>query len=71
MAILGWAVLCSIMLYLSIVSAIVLVNCAGKWNIGGVPNSLTTRASAWAFACLIVMGWLEVYSMAPFEITVK
>ena len=71
MAVFGWAVLCAIMMYLSITCVLVLFNYGGEQTIGGAPNSLTARLVAWLFAVVVTLGWYEVFSMAPFEIVVK
>lgn len=71
MAIIGWAALCGIMMYLSIMCMLVFVNCAGDWNIGGVPNSFLTRTLAWAFVFVVGGGWYEVFELAPFTITLN
>jgi len=48
------AVLC----YATLGSFLVMVNCCGEYNIGGVPNSTKKKILAWIPALLTGTGWV-------------
>jgi len=71
MAILGFIFCCLIMIWLSVVCFFALWNNTGKYNIGGVPNSLTTKVGSYVFLVIVVLLWWVLFKYSPFIVTVK
>lgn len=71
MAIIGFIACVIVMLAVTAFGYLVLLNCAGEWNLGGAANSKLTRASAIAFFVVIGVMWNVLFDYAPFTISLK
>ena len=71
MALFGWMVCMVTMLWVTAASALVSFNMLGKYNIGGVPNTLKDKVIAIIFDVAVALAWYGVYLSAPFTLTAK
>ncbi len=71
MAVFGWIVYVVIMLYFTAASALISFNTLGKYNIGGVPNTVGDKLLNLAFNAAVLGGWYGVFLSAPFTLDVK
>lgn len=71
MAIIGFVALLAFMLYLTVFTGLVLLNCSGPFNIGGASNSWLVRSASWIMLFGVTCLWYELFLNAPFIITLK
>ena len=71
MAIFGWICLMVISLWPTFFMVVVSWDGLGTYNIGGVPNPLSTKLLIVVGWILLVGWWYFVVSLAPFTIMVK
>lgn len=69
MAIIGWICMLTLIGYTTLLYIVVALNGLGKYNIGGVPNSLMTKLIIIMAGIGIIMGWIAVIELAPFTVT--
>ncbi len=67
--IIGFIVLFIIMAKLSVAGFLCCVNNLGQYNIGGVPNSKTTKFWTIVFLIVIAVLWYQLFKHAPFHIS--
>lgn len=71
MAIIGWICMLTLIGYTTLLYIVVALNGLGKYNIGGVPNSLMTKLIIIMAGIGIIMGWIAVIELAPFTVTIS
>ena len=71
MAVIGW-LFCFLMLGgTSLAWGLSAVFGLSKYNIGGVPNSITTKATIILVGFVIGFSWYALLASAPFEVILK
>lgn len=70
MAIIGFAALCLVMLWLSLFWLIMAWNGLGQYNIGGVPNSTLQKIGILLVGAGVTYLWSLLFASAPFTVTV-
>jgi hypothetical protein len=50
------------------VSFLYAMDAGGRWNIGGVPNSIWRRLSVYVVFTLVLAFWYSVYLAMPFSL---
>lgn len=71
MAFIGWVVCVIIMMYTSVATFVVLLNCTGTYNIGGAVNKPATKFKAWLFTAVVACGWYLLVINFPFTFGLK
>lgn len=71
MAVIGFIFMCIVGLYLSFFTIMCMWNSWGKYNIGGVPNSLMTKLSVFIPLGLTFAVWYYTFTNSPFSIIVN
>lgn len=71
MAIIGFVALVFVMLYATAAYLLLASNTLGKYNIGGVPNSLLAKIGTSILGAILYGSWVLVFEHAPFTITLK
>ena len=64
----GWGVLTFLVAKISIGAFLVALNNLGEYNIGGVPNSTSTKLKTWVLIALVIVGWYFVFTNIPFNV---
>jgi hypothetical protein len=67
----GFAVMMLVMLYVSVVYAVVALNTLGKYNIGGVPNTLRAKIGILVVGGVVGMLWWKLIHNLPFTIHIS
>ena len=71
MAVFGWFVCVAIMLFLTVIAALVSGNTLGRFNIGGAPNKAADKMLTLIFISLVGFGWYLLWVVSPFALVVK
>ena len=69
--VLGWFIGLVICCYLTVVCWLMAVNNLGTYNIGGVPNSFSTKFFTLAFYCFVGFLWYSLFKYGPFSIDIN
>ena len=68
--ILGWIFCLVVCCYLTLVGWLAAVNNLGQYNIGGVPNTFTTKFFTLVYYAFVVGCWYALFHYAPFSISI-
>lgn len=71
MAIIGFVALVFVLMYATAAYTLVAINNLGKYNIGGVPNSLLAKIGTLILGAILYGSWVLLLEHAPFTITMK
>ena len=71
MAVIGFLCVCAFLLYLTIVYVLLFLDTMGKYNIGGVPNTLTSKVITAIAGAVLWWLWTEALLYSPFEVIIK
>ena len=69
LAIIGWLTMVIVLLNISAGVSVLLFNNMGRYNIGGVPNSVATKVLTFIAAMIVAALWIFLFKVAPFSIS--
>lgn len=69
--IIGFFALMALLCFITLASALTALNCLGKYNIGGVPNSIPTKIATLFLLVVIAFAWYILFKNAPFTLMVN
>ena len=70
MVIFGWLVLLLISLYVSLAYLMLCSQTLGKYNIGGVPTTVSEKLGTLALGIALMWWWSKVFAWSPFVLAV-
>ncbi len=68
--VIGWLALAFVLGSATLAWLLTAFNGLGTWNIGGVPNTASTRVTILCVGAAIGYLWYELFANSPFTITV-
>ena len=71
MAIFGWIVCCILLAFFSFAASVLALNNLGRFNIGGVPNSLGTKIGTLCFIAVLGTLWYFLVINVPFTVSIN
>lgn len=71
LAAIGFAALVIVLSYATVAYMMVAINNLGKYNIGGVPNTLLTKIGTLILGAVLYGSWVLLLEHKPFTITMK
>lgn len=71
LSIIGFIAVCWILGSISLGYYVIMLNCLGQYNIGGVPNSKGTKLLVLIGLCVLVFLWYQVYIHCPFTVSMS
>ena len=69
MAIIGFITCCLLLSWFSLAWLLAAFNTLGKYNIGGVPNTVKDRILTLVLLCIVIFFWCLLFDAAPFSVT--